>query len=131
MTLTAFTTNLGASQGRVATPKATVGDFAFVLGDAEPGRVFELVPGDHAQVTQLVDVTAMHFVRASLRLRIPASMPAGLAWEASILVDGSKVAAARSKPGRERLITDLAGNVSKLVGTHMLGVRLALVVQGS
>ncbi len=127
MALTAFTSHLGTSQGRIQTTLAAAGDFAFVLGDDEPGRLFELAAGDHAEVTQSVDVTAMDFVRASLRLRIPASTPAGLVWEASMVVDGTKVASATAKPGRERLVTDLAANVSKLTGPHIVGVRLELV----
>jgi hypothetical protein len=127
MALTAFTSRLGAGQGRVRTPQAISGDYALVLGDVEAGRLFDLAPGDHAEVSQTVDVTGMAFVRASLRLRVPASTPSGLGWEASILVDSAKLARARAKPGRERLVTDLAGNVSKLSGTHTVAVRLELV----
>ena len=46
MELTAFTSNLGRGQGRVETPDAASGRFAFVLGDLEAGRVFELAPGE-------------------------------------------------------------------------------------
>jgi hypothetical protein len=127
MALTAFTSRLGRGQGRLLTQKATGGDYAFVLGDDEPGRLFELVPGDHAEVTQRTDLTGIMFVRAFLRLRVPASTPPGLAWEASIIVDGTKLASMRAKPGRERLATDLAANVSKLSGMHTIGVRLQLV----
>ena len=127
MALTAFTSRLGRGQGRLATPKATGGEYAFVLGDAEDGRLFELAPGDHAEVTQQTDLTGVMLLRALLRLRVPASTPPGLAWEASILVDGTKLAAMRAKPGRERLVTDLAANVSKLWGLHTIGVRLELV----
>ncbi len=127
MALTAFTSRLGRGQGRLATPKATGGEYAFVLGDAEPGRLFELASGDHAEVTQQTDLTGVMLLRALLRLRVPASTPPGLAWEASILVDGTKLAAMRAKPGRERLVTDLAANVSKLSGLHTIGVRLELV----
>jgi hypothetical protein len=128
MALTAFTSRLGRGQGRLATSKATGGDYAFVLGDAEPGRLFELAPGDHAEVTQQTDLTGVMLVRALLRLRVPASTPPGLAWEASIIVDGTKLASVmRAKPGRERLVTDLAANVSKLSGLHTTGVRLELV----
>ena len=127
MALTAFTSRLGRGQGRLATPKATGGDYAFVLGDDEPGRFFELAPGDHAEVTQDTDLTGVMLVRALLRLRVPASTPAGLAWEASLVVDGNKLARMRAKPGRERLVTDLAANVSKLSGLHAIGVRLELV----
>lgn len=128
MALTAFTSRLGRGQGRLATPKATGGDYAFVLGDDEPGRVFELAPGDHVEVRQDTDLTGVMLVRALLRLRVPASTPAGLAWEASILVDGIKLARMRAKPGRERLMTDLAANVSKLSGLHAISARLELVV---
>ncbi len=127
MALTAFTSRLGTGQGRLKTANATAGEYAFVLGDVEAGRLFELAPGDHAEVTQPVDVTDMDFLRASLRLRVPASTPTGLRWEASLLVDGAKVARTTAKPGRERLVTDLAGNVSKLAGVHVVGVRLELV----
>jgi len=127
MELTAFTSNLGRGQGRVETPDAPSGRYAFVLGDLEPGRVFELAPGDHAEVTQQVDLTAAAFVRATLRLRVPRSLPPGLAWEASILVDGLAKASFRARPGRERVVRDLAANVSKLSGLHTVGVRLTLV----
>jgi hypothetical protein len=127
MALTAFTSRLGRGQGRLLTPKATGGDYAFVLGDDEAGRFFELAPGDHAEVTQQTDLTGVMLVRALLRLRVPASTPAGLAWEASILVDGTKLARMQARPGRERLVTDLAANVSKLSGMHTIGVRLQLV----
>lgn len=127
MALTAFTSRLGRGQGRLLTSKATGGDYAFVLGEDEPGRFFELGLGDHAEVTQSTDLTGVKLVRALLRPRVPASTPAGLAWEASIIVDGTARARMRAKPGRERLVTDLAANVSKLSGVHTVGVRLELV----
>jgi len=127
MALSAFTSRLGRGQGRLATPKATGRDYAFVLGDDEPGRLFELAPGDHAEVTQDTDLTGVMLVRALLRLRVPSSTPAEFAWEASIIVDGTKHARMRAKAGRERLVTDLAANVSKLSGLHTIGVRLELV----
>lgn len=127
MALTAFTSRLGRGQGRLLTSKATGGEYAFVLGDVEPGRFFELGPGDHAEVSQNADLTGVMFVRAFLRLVVPASTPAGLAWEASITVDGIKHARMRARPVRERLVTELAANVSKLSGTHTVGVRLELV----
>ena len=127
MALTAFTSRLGQGQGRLATPLATSGDYAFVLGDAEPGRFFELAPGDWAEVTQPTDVTGVKLLRAVLRFRVPASTPAGLVWEASLVVDGVKYASVRARPGRERLVTDMAANVSKLSGVHTVGVRLELV----
>ena len=127
MELPAFTSRRGRGQGRLLTPKATGGDYAFVLGEDEPGRFFELGPGDDAEVTQSTDLTGVKLVRALLRLRVPASTPVGLAWEASLVIDGTKLASMRAKPGRERLVTDLAANVSKLSGAHTVGVRHELV----
>lgn len=127
--LTAFTCRLGEGQGRLRTPNATAGEFAFILGEQEPGHIFELAAGDYAEVTQQVDLTSILLVRALLRLRIPARSLTGLAWEASLVVDGVKRARLRVKPGRERFATDLAANVSKLSGLHSIGVRLELVAE--
>jgi hypothetical protein len=52
MELTAFTSRLGEGQGRLEPS-------VFVLGDNEPGRTFELVRGDHVEVTQVVDLTGV------------------------------------------------------------------------
>lgn len=130
MELDAFKSRLGRGQGRIK-PRGAIapsGEYVFVLGDDEAGRFFELAPGDHAEVTQDADLSDVDFVRAILRLRVPASLPAGFAWEASIVVDGVKCARATCMPGRQRLLDDLAANVSKLSGTHEIGVRLELVV---
>ena len=80
--LTAFTSRLGRGQGRLLTSKATGGDYAFVLGEDEPGRFFELGLGDHTEVTQSTDLTGVKLVRALLRLRVPASTPANSAASA-------------------------------------------------
>ncbi len=129
MELDAFRSRLGLGQGRVQPPSAPPpsGDHVFVLGDDETGRIFELVAGDHAEVVQDTDLTGVDLVRANLRLRVPASLPADLAWEVSMVVDGAKHARATCLPGREREITDLVANVSKLAGVHQVGVRLELV----
>lgn len=120
MELTAFTSRLGEGQGRL-------GPGVFVLGDDEPGRLFELALGDHVEVSQAVDLTGVMLVRTAVRLRVPERMPTGFAWEASLAVDGMKYASLRARPGRERTVTDLAANVSKLTGVHFIGVRLELV----
>lgn len=129
MELDAFRSRLGVGQGRIVPLNAAPasGDYVFVLGEDEPGRVFELGPGDRAEVVQETDLTGVDFIRAHLRLRVPASLPASLAWEASIVVDGTKHATATCLPGREREITDLAANVSKMAGLYQVGVRLELV----
>jgi hypothetical protein len=129
MELDAFTSRLGLGQGRVqpVTVPPGGGDWAFVLGEDEAARFFELSAGDHADVVQDTDLTGVDFVRTHLALRVPAGLPATLAWEASIIVDGAKLATFTAKPGRTRTFTDLAANVSKLSGLHQIGVRLELV----
>ena len=129
MELDAFRSRLGTGQGRLqpAGAEAPSGEYVFVLGEDEAGRLFELAPGDHAEVVQDTDLTDVDLVRAHLRLRVPADLPEGLGWEVSMVVDGAKLARATCRPGRERELTDLAANVSKVVGVHQVGVRLELV----
>lgn len=129
MELDAFSIRLGEGQGRVAPAHAPPGFSAvlFVLGEDEPGWRFDLDQGDRAEVVQTADLTGVAFVRTNLALRVPASVPAGLAWEASIVVDGVKRARALGVPGRTRVLGDLAANVSKLSGAHQVGLRLELV----
>ncbi len=120
MELTAFTCRLGEGQGRL-------GPGVFILGDDEPGRAFDLALGDRVEVSQAVDLTGITLVRATMKLRVPERVPTGFAWEASLVVDGVKYASVRGRPGRERAVSDLAANVSKLVGAHVIAVRLELV----
>ncbi len=129
MELDAFRSRLGVGQGRIRPAGAAPasGDYVFVLGEDEAGRLFELVAGDRGEVLQDTDLTDVDLVRAHLRLRVPASVPEGLAWDVSIVVDGAKLARATCLPGRQRVLTDLAANVSKLAGVHAVGVRLELV----
>ena len=131
VTLTAFTSRLGVGHGRLlAVPGSeSENDHVFVLGERERGRLFNLAPGDRAEVTQTVDLTGVVLVRAALSLDVPESVPMGLAWEASVVVDGVKLASARARRGRERVLTDLAVNVSKANGVHTVGVRLELVTE--
>ena len=129
MDLDAFRAHLGDGQGRVAPAHAPpgFGEVLFVLGEDTPGWRYALTLGDRAEVVQDTDLTGLALVRVHLALRAPADVPAGFAWEASILVDGAKRARATSAPGRTRVLTDLAANVSKLSGVHTVGVRLELV----
>jgi hypothetical protein len=122
--LDAFRTNLGVTQGRV---EVAPGDLRFVLGALEPGQLFDLATGDCAEVVQTTDLTGVTLVRVRLTLRVPPGLPAGRAWEASIVVDGVKRARTTCEAGRTRTIPDLAANVSKLTGAHEVGVRLELV----
>ncbi|HEU4407251.1 MAG TPA: hypothetical protein VFS43_18420 [Polyangiaceae bacterium] len=120
----AFTARLGAGQGR--TPDGE-GGHAFVLGQAEPGWRSDLEAGDYAEVRQDVDLTGAELVCVRLRLRVPAGVPPGLAWQASLWVGGVRRASARAEPGRTRLLTDLAASVGALRGTHAVAIRLELV----
>jgi len=129
MELDAFSARLGSSQGRIAPVNASPGsgDFVFVLGDDESGRFAELAQGDRAEVSQTVDLTGQTLVRAHLQLNAPKSLDPGLVWEASILIDGAKKAKFTCASGRKRIATDMAANVSKLTGTHLVSIRLELV----
>ena len=74
MALTAFTSRLGSSQGRLPSGTAPDGRFVFVLGDLEPGHVAELAPGDYVEVSEVTDLTGV-LVRVWLRLWVPESTP--------------------------------------------------------
>jgi hypothetical protein len=124
MELDGFSSRLGESQGRVVLPS---GDTLFVLGERKPGRLAALVPGDHVEVVQLADLTGVDLLRAVCSLRAPSSLPSGLQWEASLVIDGTRRAAVRCAAGRFRKVTDLATSVSKLVGVHEVGLRLQLI----
>jgi hypothetical protein len=129
MELDAFRSRLGIDQGRIAPAGAAPasGMYVFVLGNDAPGYFCNLDPGDHAEIVQDVDLTTIDLVRVHLQMRIPEDLPAGVAWEASIRIDGVKQARASCRPGRTRRITDLAANVSKLTGVHPVAIRLELV----
>ncbi len=125
MELDAFTNRVGTGQGRLGAPS---GAFEFVLGDAEAGRFATLLPGDRTGLTQDVDLAGIDLIRLQGALRVPASLPDGLAWEASIVVAGRTLARVRCPSGRTRQLTDVTANVSKLNGVHTVEVRLELVV---
>lgn len=74
MDLDAFTARLGDLQGLIVDG---AGEARFVLLDA--GRFARLVPGDHVEVVQPLDVTHVAIVRASFGLSAPASLPSGFA----------------------------------------------------
>ena len=123
MEFDAFSARLGTSQGRI---EGEEGNFVFVLGDLQPGYLADFEPGDRAEVVQDVNLSGADLVRAKLALSIPEDMPAGLYWEASILIDGVKQASAVGRAGRTRAIADLAANISKRSGVHAVAVRLQL-----
>jgi len=125
----AFNIDLGKTQGRlqpVGFPPVT-GEHAFVLGSDVPGHRHLLNPGDHAELAQDVDCAGIDFIRARLRLRTPATMPANHFWVASVRVDGAIHTSMALDANRTRDRADMAANVSKLSGTHKVAFRLELV----
>jgi hypothetical protein len=108
--LTAWTRELGTTQGRIgpqgfAPPEGT---FAFVLGRDLPGLRQKLNVGDFVEVKQTADFGDAKLVRVRARMRPPESLPAGVAWKASLRIDGAERASALLLPGRTRDRVDLA-----------------------
>lgn len=129
MALTAWNRELGTTQGRLA-PAGFVppeGTRAFVLGRDLPGLTHKLEVGDFVEVKQIADFGDAKLVRFRARMRPPSSVPAGVAWRASLRIDGDERASAMLTPGRTRDRADLAANVSKLSGNHELAFRLEVV----
>lgn len=129
MALRAWNRELGTTQGRIA-PHCVApseGAYAFVLGRDLAGLVQKLALGDHVEVRQTADFGDTKLVRLRARLRPPAAMPAGVAWKASLRIDGAERVSALLLPGRSRDRMDLGANVSKLTGNHELAFRLELV----
>jgi len=129
MALTAWNRELGTTQGRVQ-PQGFVppqGTFAFVLGRDLAGLMQKLEVGDHVEVKQTADFGDANLVRLRARMRPAASVPAGVAWKASLRIDGAERAGQLLVPGRTRDRVDIAANVSKLAGDHELAFRLELV----
>ena len=129
MALAAWNRDLGTTQGRIA-PQGYVppsGTYVFVLGSDLPGLMQRLAVGDHVEVTQTASFGDINLARLRARMRPPAAVPAGVAWKASLRIDGLERASTLLEPGRTRDRIDLAANVSKLSGDHELGFRLELV----
>ncbi len=129
MALRAWNRELGTTQGRIV-PQGHVppsGTYAFVLGCDLPGLLQKLEVGDHVEVKQTASVGDTNLARLRAHIRPPASVPAGVAWKASLRLDGVERASTLLAPGRIRDRIDLAANVSKLSGDHELGFRLELV----
>jgi hypothetical protein len=127
--LTAWNRELGTTQGRVA-PQLYAppeGAFAFVLGRDLPGLTQKLAVGDRVEVTQTASFGDTKLLRLRARMRPPSAIPVGVAWKASLRIDGVERVSATLWPGRTRDRIDLATNVSKLIGDHELAFRLELV----
>jgi len=126
---TAFTTQLGETQGRVADPQFTQ---VMVLGHDQPSWFADLAParlpsvGDHIQASQRTDLAGIDLIRVDGTFEVR-SLPQGVTWNATILVDGDRVASLQGRAGATRPLEDLAANVSAFTGLHTVTVRLELV----
>jgi len=125
----AFTTQLGRTQGRTTDLKQT---HTMLLGHGQPGWFADLAParlpavGDHVQVSQRTDLTGIDLIRVGGTLEVR-SLPQGVTWQATILIDGDRMASLQGRAGAARPLEDLAANVSALAGLHTISVRLELV----
>lgn len=125
MELDVFTEALGVRQGRVRTD--TDPSHVLVLGDLEARRVHDLKVGDYVEWKQEVDLGPDDLVRVRGSMTAPKDVPAGLAWELSITIEGRKVSRLHAVAGRVQRVDDLAAFAGDDVGRRTVGVRLELV----
>lgn len=127
--ISVFTTQLGETQGRIAYAQSTA---IIALGHDQPDWFANLAParlpgiGDHVQVSQRTDLTGIDLIRVGGTLEVR-SLPQGVTWQATILVDGNPMASLQGRAGAIRPLEDLAANVSALAGLHTITVRLGLM----
>jgi hypothetical protein len=129
MALSPFEQDPGVEWGRIQPSGWVPPDESWVLalGHDTPGCTGAFNVGDRVEVSQGVDFAGVKLLRLRARLRPPENVPAGVAWRASMLIDGVEMVGETLTPGRSRDVNDWALNVSKLAGTHILTFRLALV----
>ena len=106
--------------GLIAAPE---GDHVFVLGFQLPGLIHRFDVGDFAQLQQTADFGSTNLIRVVAIVRPPEVNPAGLAWRLSLRLDGVEYVGRNLEAGRGRTFVDMAANVSKLVGDHILAFR--------
>ncbi len=123
MAIDFFNYKLGISQGRMKDQD----HYVFVLGDAERGNIGYLTQDDYAEIVQDTDLTDVDFIRTEVVADVPDEMPDSYHWEVSIAVDSVKFSSVLCEPGRQRRVTDLAANVSKMAGVHEVSVRLEFI----
>jgi hypothetical protein len=126
---TAFSRQLGVSQGRIAPANSVVrdGSFVFCLGSDTPKQTYSFNLGDGARIEQSCDVTGVHFVRFKVDMRGAAVVPAGMAWLVSWGVDGTVSGSRIITAGRVLHQFDGAIDTSQLMGAHVLKFSLAVV----
>lgn len=111
-------------QGLIAAPE---GEHVFCLGYELAGLFHRFAAGDFSQIEQDEDFGATNIVRVVALIRSTDAMPSTLAWRFSLLLDGVIYTSRILEPGRDRVLVDIAANVSKLVGNHTLAFRLDLI----
>jgi len=124
LNLTPFNHNLGVTQGRIETDNDQT---VFVLGSIKPGDYHELTTDDGCVITQDADLTNVDLIRTSLEIRIPESTPDGYAWGVVLFADGQPMAIVVCRAGISRSLEELTVNVSKITGTHTVGIGFRLV----
>lgn len=103
----AFTADAGLYQGRCVPQGAALeGVYVYELGHQLPGTVRSVAGSAYHLVAQTWDLSGATFVRAKVKLRAPASMPAGARWVFSATIDGH--AYGTRVIDRDAVITDLA-----------------------
>lgn len=129
MAFTPWQTEAGSEQERaIPTNFPADGTWSFVLGHDEVGRFVMLNVGDSASVYAYGDFESATIVRFHGRLRGPEEYPAGVALQASLLIDGVAYASRTLEAGETRDLFDMAANVVGVgPGNHELRFRFELV----
>jgi hypothetical protein len=118
-----FEADAGVTQGRVV---AADGTAHFVLGSADPAWLANVRVGDWVEVAQDLECTGLHLVRLRGTATVPAELPTGARSTLTIRTLTTVLTEVHLRPGT-RSLNDVAANISRLVGTHHLAVRLSLV----
>ncbi len=129
MALTAWTARFGSSQGRaipVNFPPPD-GEWVFIMGEDRAGVYRFLNVGDYAEVSATGSFGGAEVLRFSGQLRGPTSPPAGVAFKASILVDGIERTSRLLEAGRTRGLIDMGACIARDTANHDLTFRMELV----
>ena len=127
--LNVLNAQLGVNQGRLQPSEVAPpdGDWAFVLGSDQAGIYGEFDDGDHATVSQAVDLTDVDLLRAAIVFVTPSEVVSGWEWRCALLLDGVEYISVPGWPGQTREITDLAIPVADLSGDYDFGIQLKAV----
>lgn len=136
MALTAFTRDVAITQGRIRpalwTPQDS-GQWVFCLGFDAIDQFDVIAAGDSVTVSQSADWAANGYtMRIPARLRLPRTVPLGVWWRASVLLNGVEVWGRDFPPSNPAKpvdydLGDLGWVVAHLVGAHTIGFRLQLL----